>query len=44
VFGTHRGSLVAIEACNRRVLALVIQTGLRPNLFVEGIDPQNWER
>ena len=43
VFGTHRGSLVAIEPATGGVLALVSKPGMDPNLFVEGIDPQNWE-
>lgn len=43
VFGTHRGSLVAIEPATGGVLALVSRPGFDPNLFVEGIDPQNWE-
>jgi len=43
VFGTHRGSLVAIEPATGGVLALVSKPGFDPNLFVEGIDPQNWE-
>jgi len=43
VFGTHRGSLVAIEPSTGGVLALVSKPGFDPNLFVEGIDPQNWD-
>ena len=43
VFGEHRGSLVAIEPATGGVLALVSRPGFDPNLFVEGIDPQNWE-
>ncbi len=42
-FGTHRGSLVAIEPSTGGVLALVSRPGFDPNLFVEGIDPQNWD-
>jgi penicillin-binding protein 2 len=42
-FGQHRGSLVAIEPATGGVLALVSKPGFDPNLFVEGIDPQNWD-
>ena len=42
-FGEHRGSLVAIEPSTGGVLALVSRPGFDPNLFVEGIDPQNWD-
>ncbi len=42
-FGTRRGALVAIEPSTGGVLALVSRPGFDPNLFVEGIDPQNWE-
>ena len=42
-FGTHRGSLVAIEPKTGGVLALVSRPGFDPNQFVEGIDPQNWD-
>ncbi len=43
VFGKRRGSLVAIEPATGGVLALISKPGFDPNLFVEGIDPQNWE-
>ncbi|MEX0960709.1 MAG: penicillin-binding protein 2 [Burkholderiales bacterium] len=43
VFGDFRGSMVAIEPSTGGVLALVSQPGFDPNLFVEGIDPQNWD-
>jgi penicillin-binding protein 2 len=42
-FGDRRGALVAIEPATGGVLALVSRPGFDPNLFVEGIDPQNWE-
>ncbi|MBC8006983.1 MAG: penicillin-binding protein 2 [Prolixibacteraceae bacterium] len=42
-FGEHRGSMVAIEPSTGGVLALVSRPGFDPNLFVEGIDPQNWD-
>lgn len=43
VFGERRGALVAIEPSTGGVLALVSKPGFDPNLFVEGIDPQNWD-
>ncbi|MGQ0579190.1 MAG: penicillin-binding protein 2 [Betaproteobacteria bacterium] len=43
VFGSHRGSLVAVDPATGGVLALVSKPGFDPNQFVEGIDPQNWE-
>ena len=42
-FGDHRGSMVVIEPSTGGVLALVSRPGFDPNLFVEGIDPQNWD-
>jgi penicillin-binding protein 2 len=42
-FGTRRGALVAIEPASGGVLALVSRPGFDPGLFVEGIDPQNWD-
>jgi penicillin-binding protein 2 len=42
-FGDHRGALVAIEPATGEVLAFVSKPGFDPNLFVEGIDPANWE-
>jgi penicillin-binding protein 2 len=41
-FGDFRGALVAIEPATGGVLAFVSKPGFDPNLFVEGIDPQNW--
>jgi penicillin-binding protein 2 len=43
VFGDRRGSLVAIEPATGGLLALVSKPGYDPNLFVDGIDQQNWE-
>ena len=43
VFGPRRGALIAIEPATGGVLALVSKPGFDPNLFVDGIDPQNWE-
>jgi len=42
-FGEHRGALVAIDPSNGEVLAFVSKPGFDPNLFVDGIDPANWE-
>jgi penicillin-binding protein 2 len=42
-FGDFRGALVAIDPATGGVLALVSKPGFDPNLFVEGIDPQNWK-
>jgi penicillin-binding protein 2 len=42
-FGSRRGALVAIEPATGGVLAFVSRPGYDPNLFVEGIDPANWE-
>ncbi|HKA45981.1 MAG TPA: penicillin-binding protein 2 [Burkholderiales bacterium] len=41
-FGDYRGALVAIEPATGGVLAFVSKPGFDPNLFVDGIDPQNW--
>ncbi|HSN40035.1 MAG TPA: penicillin-binding protein 2 [Burkholderiales bacterium] len=41
-FGDRRGALVAIEPETGGVLALVSKPGFDPNLFVDGIDPLNW--
>ena len=42
-FGDRRGALVAIEPGTGGVLALVSKPTFDPNLFVDGIDPQNWD-
>ncbi len=42
-FGERRGALVAIEPSTGDVLAFVSKPGFDPNLFVDGIDPANWE-
>ena len=42
-FGGRRGALVAIEPETGDVLAFVSKPGFDPNLFVDGIDPVNWE-
>jgi penicillin-binding protein 2 len=41
-FGDRRGALVAIEPETGGVLAFVSKPGFDPNLFVDGIDPVNW--
>ncbi|GAB3393215.1 penicillin-binding protein 2 [Massilia agri] len=41
-FGENRGALVAIEPATGDVLAYVSRPGYDPNLFVDGIDTQNW--
>ncbi len=41
-FGERRGALVAIDPSTGGVLAFVSKPGFDPNLFVDGIDPQNW--
>ena len=42
VFGEYRGALVALDPNNGGVLALVSKPGFDPNLFIDGIDPTNW--
>ncbi|MET0203455.1 MAG: penicillin-binding protein 2 [Casimicrobiaceae bacterium] len=42
-FGARRGALVAIDPRNGDVLAYVSRPGFDPNLFVDGIDPGNWQ-
>src|SRR6185369_14376856 len=42
-FGDRRGGLVAIEPSTGGVLAFVSKPGFDPNLFVDGIDPTNWD-
>jgi len=42
-FGNRRGSLVAIEPGTGGVLALVSTPRFDPNLFVDGITPDNWD-
>jgi penicillin-binding protein 2 len=42
-FGTRRGALVAIEPSTGGILAFVSKPGFDPNLFVDGIDPVNWD-
>jgi len=42
-FGDRRGALIAIEPATGDVLAFVSRPSYDPNLFVEGIDPENWD-
>ena len=42
-FGDRRGALVAIDPRTGDVLAFVSRPGFDPNLFVDGIDPANWQ-
>jgi penicillin-binding protein 2 len=42
-FGDRRGALIAIEPASGDVLAFVSKPTFDPNLFVEGIDPVNWD-
>ncbi|MDP3519479.1 MAG: penicillin-binding protein 2 [Hydrogenophaga sp.] len=42
MFGQRRGALVAMDPRNGEVLAFVSKPTFDPNLFVEGIDVENW--
>lgn len=42
-FGQYRGALVAIEPKSGEVLAFISKPGFDPNLFIDGIDPVNWD-
>jgi penicillin-binding protein 2 len=42
-FQDYKGALVAIDPKTGEILALVSKPGFDPNLFVDGIDPQNWD-
>lgn len=42
-FGTHRGALVAINPSNGEILSYVSKPSFDPNLFVDGIDTENWK-
>lgn len=43
LFGERRGALVAIDPRNGQVLAMVSKPGYDLNLFVGGIDQENWD-
>jgi penicillin-binding protein 2 len=42
-FGDRKGALVAIEPATGGILALVSTPTYDPNLFVDGISPENWK-
>lgn len=42
-FGKYRGALIAIDPNNGEVLAYISKPGYDPNLFVDGIDADNWD-
>jgi penicillin-binding protein 2 len=42
-FGNRRGAMVAIEPATGGILALVSVPNYDPNLFVDGITPQDWD-
>jgi penicillin-binding protein 2 len=42
-FGDRRGALVAMDPNSGDILAFVSKPGFDPNLFVDGIDPANWQ-
>ncbi|HYW90218.1 MAG TPA: penicillin-binding protein 2, partial [Chloroflexota bacterium] len=42
LYGERRGALVAIDPRNGEVLAFVSKPTFDPNLFVDGIDADNW--
>ena len=44
MYGSRRGALVAIDPSNGEVLAFVSKPTFDPNLFVEGIDADNWQK
>ncbi len=43
MFGDRRGALVALDPRNCEVLAFVSKPTFDPNLFVDGIDVENWK-
>jgi penicillin-binding protein 2 len=42
-FGDRKGALVAIEPATGGILAMASMPNYDPNLFVDGIDPVNWD-
>ena len=43
LYGPRRGAMVAIDPRNGEVLAFVSKPTFDPNLFVDGIDVENWQ-
>jgi penicillin-binding protein 2 len=43
LFGDRRGALVAMDPRNGEILAFVSKPNFDPNLFVDGIDVDNWK-
>ena len=43
LFGERRGAFVAIDPRNGEILAFVSKPNFDPNLFVDGIDQDNWK-
>lgn len=43
LFGDRRGALVALDPRSGEVLAFVSKPNFDPNLFVDGIDAENWK-
>jgi penicillin-binding protein 2 len=43
LYGERRGALVALDPKSGEVLAFVSKPTFDPNLFVEGIDSENWQ-
>lgn len=42
-FGNRRGALIAIEPATGGILAFISLPNYDPNLFVDGISPQDWQ-